>query len=127
MQISLDFVAGALRVAMERQGIKTQRELADLFGVTYPVISAWLNPKRRQDLPGDEMLAKIAELSGYDKNRLMLCKRLLKWQDEGVDIESLKDSVISLSDDQAAVVDLMARGEYVAAAQFLLSNAKLSA
>ncbi|MEN6536468.1 MAG: helix-turn-helix domain-containing protein [Bryobacteraceae bacterium] len=127
MQISLDFFAGAIRALMRKQGFTTQKEVAEAFGVEAALISAWLNPKSRKDLPGDKMLPKIAELSGHDLDKLLLYKRMLKWQDEGLDMEALKNSVISLSDDQASVIDMMNSGDYVGAAQFLLGRSRLSA
>jgi len=127
MQISPNYFAEALRVLMQKQGISTQRELASLFEVTPPTVNLWLKPKSRRDIPGDDVLPKIAELSGYDLEKLKLYKKLLKWQAEGLDMEALKNSVIALSDDQAAVVDLMTHGDYVGAAQFLLSRARLTA
>ena len=127
MNLSPEFFASVLRALMVKQGLKTQREVADLLDVTSSQVSRWLSPRDRRDVPGDEMLPKIAELSGHDVEKLILYKKSLKWQEEGVDLSTIGQVALSLSVDQETVLDLMDQGDYLAAAQLLLQRSRLSA
>ena len=101
--------------------------MANLFGVSPQTMTYWFRPRDHRDIPGDDVMPKLAELSGHDLNQLRLFKRLVKMSEEGIDLSYLDKPGRTLTPDQDQVLELMDSDDYVAAAQFLLQLSRLSA